>query len=633
LADIAAVEARGVTKIFGAGQEGVRALDDVSVTIRQNEFFTLLGPSGCGKTTLLRLIAGFEQPTAGEILLKGSPVEHLPPYQRAVNTVFQSYALFPHMTVAQNISFGLEMRGAAKEKVGSVVEEMLALVKMTGLGGRRPSQLSGGQQQRVALARALANHPEVLLLDEPLSALDLKLRQEMRSELKNLQRRTGITFVFVTHDQEEALTMSDRIAVMSKGKIQQLGAPLDIYERPVNRFVADFIGDTNFVEAQVAKGEGDLVHCRVEGGLDFLANPTGNHVQGAKVTLAIRPERRSCLKSGAASAPSPRRSMSAPIPITRCGSPTACALNVRVQNASGRARPLRGRGQGRHRCAGRRCPHAGGLSRAMSISAAPAELLPASERVARAQATERRRWLRTRWGLSAPAVIIIALFGVLPLLIMVVYSFLEAGEYGGVVWNFSTDAYVSFLFQRDIFDGTLAFSSDYLMIYLRSILFAIATTAICLVLGFPTAYFMATRPPARRQFWVFLVTIPFWSNLLVRTLAVMLIIRDEGLINDFLIWLGVIDKPIVLLYTNFATMLGLLYSFLPFMVLPLYATWRRWTSAWWRPASISTPPAAGCCAGSSFRSPSPASSPAAFWSSSRRSAPMSRLSSWAAASI
>ena len=337
MADIAAVEARGVTKIFGTGQEGVRALDDVSVAIRQNEFFTLLGPSGCGKTTLLRLIAGFEQPSSGEILLKGSPVEHLPPYQRAVNTVFQSYALFPHMTVAQNISFGLEMRGAANEKVGSVVEEMLALVKMTGLGGRRPSQLSGGQQQRVALARALANHPEVLLLDEPLSALDLKLRQEMRSELKNLQRRTGITFVFVTHDQEEALTMSDRIAVMSKGKIQQLGAPLDIYERPVNRFVADFIGDTNFVEAQVAKGEGDFVHCRVEGGLDFLANPTGNPVAGAKVTLAIRPEK-ILLKTGG--------SIGTIAQTVYVGTDTnyevrltdSLRLNVRVQNAmDGRA--------------------------------------------------------------------------------------------------------------------------------------------------------------------------------------------------------------------------------------------------------------------------------------------------------
>src|SRR5262249_36058862 len=283
---------------FGTGQEGVRALDDVSVAIRQNEFFTLLGPSGCGKTTLLRLIAGFEQPTSGEILLKGSPVEHLPPYQRAVNTVFQSYALFPHMTVAQNISFGLEMRGAPKEKTGSVVEEMLALVKMTGLGNRRPSQLSGGQQRGVAWAGALANPRGVLLRDEPLSALDLKLRQEMRSELKNLQRRTGITFVFVTHDQEEALTMSDRIAVMSRGKIQQLGAAIDIYERPVNRFVADFIGDTNFVEAAVAGREGEFLRCRSPGGLALLASPASNAGAGTKVTLALRPEKITLRRGG-----------------------------------------------------------------------------------------------------------------------------------------------------------------------------------------------------------------------------------------------------------------------------------------------------------------------------------------------
>ena len=208
----------------------------------------------------------------------------------------------------------------------------------------------------------------------------------------------------------------------------------------------------------------------------------------------------------------------------------------------------------------------------MSVTAAPADHLPASQRVARAQAVARRRWLRTRWGLSAPAVIIIALFGVVPLMIMVVYSFLEAGEYGGVVWNFSTDAYVSFLFQRDIFDGTLTFSSDYLVIYARSIILAVVTTVICLALGFPTAYFMATRPPSQRTLWVFLITIPFWSNLLVRTLAVMLIIRDEGIINDVLLGLGVIDKPIIMLFTNFAVMLGLLYSFLPFMVLPLYAS-------------------------------------------------------------
>ena len=195
-----------------------------------------------------------------------------------------------------------------------------------------------------------------------------------------------------------------------------------------------------------------------------------------------------------------------------------------------------------------------------------------SERVAEAQAVMRRRWLRSRWGLSAPALIIIGLFGVLPLVIMVIYSFLEAGEYGGVVWNFSTEAYVSFLFSRDIFDGHLIFTPDYLIIFVRSILFAAATTVICLALGFPTAYFMATRPAHQRTFWVFLITVPFWTNLLVRTLAIMLIIRDEGLINDILLALGLIHAPIVMLYTDGAVLLGLLYSFLPFMVLPLYAS-------------------------------------------------------------
>jgi spermidine/putrescine transport system ATP-binding protein len=291
VAEAVAVEARGVSKVFGSGADAVRALDSVSVTIRENEFFTLLGPSGCGKTTLLRLIAGFELPTAGEILLEGKPVEHLPPYQRPVNTVFQSYALFPHMTVAQNIAFGLEMRNVPKTDIEATVNDMLGLVKMAGLGGRRPAQLSGGQQQRVALARALANHPEVLLLDEPLSALDLKLRQGMRTELKNLQKKTGITFIFVTHDQEEALTMSDRIAVMSQGRIQQLGAPNDIYERPVNRFVADFIGDTNFIGATVVGLMNGYVLCRLADGIELLAAAMNEISTGATVTLAVRPEK------------------------------------------------------------------------------------------------------------------------------------------------------------------------------------------------------------------------------------------------------------------------------------------------------------------------------------------------------
>ena len=286
-----AVEAKNVSKIFGSGPGEVRALDNVSVTIRQNEFFTLLGPSGCGKTTLLRLIAGFEMPTDGSILLDGEEVAHLPPYKRHVNTVFQSYALFPHMTVAENIAFGLQMLGKPKSEVQSTVDAMLRLVRMEELKNRKTSQISGGQQQRVALARALAPKPKVLLLDEPLSALDYKLRKDMQLELKRMQHETGITFIFVTHDQEEALTMSDRIAVMSQGHILQVGSASEIYEHPADRFVADFIGETNFIEAEVTERIGDDGKIRLPSGIAVAQKITTNAGVGSRVTLAIRPER------------------------------------------------------------------------------------------------------------------------------------------------------------------------------------------------------------------------------------------------------------------------------------------------------------------------------------------------------
>lgn len=276
-----AVEARNVVKAFGHADSAVRALDDVSVQIRKGEFFTLLGPSGCGKTTLLRLIAGFEMPTGGTILLEGTDITSFAPNKRPVNTVFQSYALFPHLTVAQNIAFGLQMLGKPKAEVAATTAKMLALVKMEPMADRKTSQLSGGQQQRVALARALAPAPKVLLLDEPLSALDLKLRKEMQLELKRLQLETGITFVFVTHDQEEALTMSDRIGVMSAGKLQQVGSPKDIYTRPVNRFVASFIGETNFLPAN-RDGEAYRLDCGIK-----VAAPVS---KAERVTLTVRPE-------------------------------------------------------------------------------------------------------------------------------------------------------------------------------------------------------------------------------------------------------------------------------------------------------------------------------------------------------
>jgi spermidine/putrescine transport system ATP-binding protein len=286
-----AVEVRSVTKIFGSGAQAARALDDVSVSVRENEFFTLLGPSGCGKTTLLRLIAGFEQPTAGEIFLDGRALAGLPPFKRPVNTVFQSYALFPHMTVGQNVAFGLEMQGTPAADIQRRVGEMLELVKLSEFRARKPAQLSGGQQQRVALARALANKPRVLLLDEPLSALDLKLRKNMQIELKRLQLDTGVTFIFVTHDQEEALTMSDRIAVMHDGRVLQVGTPTAIYERPEVRFVADFIGDTNLLEAECRESADGRSRFRLpEGGELTVADAIG-HRPGERVTLAVRPER------------------------------------------------------------------------------------------------------------------------------------------------------------------------------------------------------------------------------------------------------------------------------------------------------------------------------------------------------
>ncbi len=282
-----AISLHSVRKDFG----DFTALSEVTFDIADNEFFTLLGPSGCGKTTLLRMIAGFEDTTAGTIHLYGEEIENLPPNKRPVNTVFQNYALFPHMTVTENIGFSLRMLKWSESEIDARVAEMVEMVQLQQFVQRKPSQLSGGQQQRVALARAMAPKPKVLLLDEPLSALDLKLRQEMRSELKRLQQETGITFIFVTHDQEEALSMSDRIAVMSAGLVQQIGTPSEIYEHPANRFVADFIGDTNLLEAEIETVKGDIVTCRLSDGEVLHAHTNHEVSKGQAGAVSVRPER------------------------------------------------------------------------------------------------------------------------------------------------------------------------------------------------------------------------------------------------------------------------------------------------------------------------------------------------------
>ena len=286
------VEIIEVTKRFGE----VTAVDRMNLRIARGEFYSLLGPSGCGKTTTLRMIAGFEQPTEGEILLAGQPIAGVPPYKRNVNTVFQHYALFPHMDVARNVGYGLRQNKVGKSEEERRVTEAMAMVRLAGFERRRTWEMSGGQQQRVALARALVNHPTVLLLDEPLGALDLKLRKEMQLELKALQREVGITFVYVTHDQEEALTMSDVIVVMRDGLIQQQGHPAELYERPVNRFVADFIGTSNPIPARIVAFDpgSRRAHVETDRGLRLVGRVTDASVTpaaGDAVTVAIRPER------------------------------------------------------------------------------------------------------------------------------------------------------------------------------------------------------------------------------------------------------------------------------------------------------------------------------------------------------
>ena len=281
------LQLRGVSRSYGA----VRAVRDVSLDVPQGQFVTLLGPSGCGKTTLLRLVAGFEQPDAGTISISGQDVTGVPAHKRPVNTVFQHYALFPHRTVFGNVAFGLEIDGLAKSEIQDRVQRALELVRMQDLGGRAISEISGGQKQRVALARALVLEPDVLLLDEPMAALDPKLRKEMQLELKNLQERLRITFVFVTHDQDEALVMADRIAVMNAGRIEQLDEPEQLYEKPRTRFVADFLGVSNLFRGTVRGRKDGLVTLRTEGGLELHAADDGGYRDGAPVWLGLRSEK------------------------------------------------------------------------------------------------------------------------------------------------------------------------------------------------------------------------------------------------------------------------------------------------------------------------------------------------------
>ncbi|MGH2915335.1 MAG: ABC transporter ATP-binding protein [Solirubrobacteraceae bacterium] len=346
---VADVRLQGVTKRFGE----TIAVHDVELDILHGEFFSLLGPSGCGKTTTLAMIGGFEMPTSGTVLLGGRDVSRVPPYRRDVNTVFQSYALFPHLDVFGNIAFGLRRRKLAKAQLAGRVAEALALVDLPGFERRTPAQLSGGQQQRVALARALVNEPRVLLLDEPLGALDLKLRKQMQTELKRIQKDVGITFLYVTHDQEEAMAMSDRLAVMNQGKIEQLGSPEEVYERPATAFVASFLGASNLIDATVAQrddGSGSAVVKLADGQLVRI--PAGRLPPGGDaVRIGVRPEKLALEPADAPAADRRVNAMTGQVVMASylgvshqytIDGPGAAAVTVYVQNLGGTTPPVLG---------------------------------------------------------------------------------------------------------------------------------------------------------------------------------------------------------------------------------------------------------------------------------------------------
>lgn len=339
--DVSRVKLDGVTKVF----KDVVAVDGISLEVEEGEFFSLLGPSGCGKTTTLRMIGGFEHPTEGRIFLGEREVSDLPPYRRDVNTVFQSYALFPHLDVHENIAYGLKRRKVEAPEIERRVGQMLELVDLPRLGRRKINQLSGGQQQRVALARALVNQPQVLLLDEPLGALDLKLRKQMQLELKRIQSEVGITFIYVTHDQDEAMTMSDRIAVMNAGAFEQVGAPQDVYESPATEFVAGFLGASNLLDGEVVETAGDTASIRLRAGGTVAAPAARVAVRSGPVRVGVRPEKLSVEDHGGPG----RNAVDATITATTytgvsttytCATPDGAQILVYVQNSHAAEKPL-----------------------------------------------------------------------------------------------------------------------------------------------------------------------------------------------------------------------------------------------------------------------------------------------------
>ena len=560
------VRIQKVTKKFG----DFYAVDDVSLDIYKGELFCLLGGSGCGKSTLLRMLAGFETPTSGRIEIDGQDMTGIPSYERPTNMMFQSYALFPHMTVEKNVAYGLHRDGMKGEEVRDRVADMLKLVKLGELATRKPHQLSGGQRQRVALARSLVKRPKLLLLDEPLGALDKKLREETQFELIKIQETLGVTFIVVTHDQEEAMTLSTRIGVMNAGVIVQVGEPPQIYEHPSTRFVADFIGTVNMFEGRVTADEADYIRIdEPRGRRRDLRRPRGlvrdqpdALVRGAAGEDAAQPRAAGagaqCLQGGGRGGRLSRQSLDLP---AEAGDRQGGAGDQGEPVALRGGRDLLGRdGLGElGRCRGRGADAMSGVI----------------ERVPPLRWTA---WLLRKVGLDGRGLVVaiplvwLLVFFLIPFLVVAKISLSEAAiaqppytplfEWGDqqvvVTLNFGNFAY--------LFDDPL-----YLNAYISSVWIAFFSALIALFVGYPIAYYIARSPDPKRSILLTLVILPFWTSFLLRVYAWQGFLRSNGVINNFLLWTGIIDTPLVMLQTNFAVYLGIVYTYLPFMILPLYA--------------------------------------------------------------
>ena len=519
-----------ITKDF----DGVQILKPTNLSIYEGEFLTFLGPSGCGKTTTLRIIAGLETPTEGTVKLEGRDVTNLPPYKRNVNTVFQNYALFPNMNVFDNVAFGLVEKRLGKAEIREKVDAMLQLVQLGKMGKRKPNQLSGGgQKQRVAIARALANDPKLLLLDEPLGALDLKLRKQMQLELKALQKNLGITFVYVTHDQEEALTMSDRIIVMNNGKFEQIGTPREIYEHPQNKFVANFIGESNIFEASVVSetGTAGTLTLMMENG-HVLAEGEGFKYEEI-VYLCLRPENIEISTSV--------REGFTLKGFVRDHVYVGNIVKTVVELPNGKTVQVN------------RNPHGELIAPGMLVN------LFWDPKDAVVMHT-REDYVYRILVMVGPSAFWLLLFLAVPLVYVVVMSFCTRGLYGGIQYQLSFASYKSI------------FSTLYLKVTWKSLLMAFETCVICLLIAYPFSWFLSRVPKRLSGILMLLVILPFWVSALLRLNGWSNILRDSGIVNTLLMKAGIIKQPITMMYTDGAVLFGMVYCMVPFMILPLHTS-------------------------------------------------------------